>query len=372
MNKSVKKSLLIIALLALVIVVALKFLPRFEGTSKVIIDDKSQLSDLPYIFINKHEATLKWINNGQEQSQTISTNSKVDLNSEFTFRIDDLLKICTEQMHEHHNIENIVVLSDIHGQYDLFKQLLRVNKVIDSNGNWQYQNGHLVVIGDAFDRGDKVNETLWHLLKLMQQAQNEGGNVHYLLGNHDIMVLNGDLRYINDKYKQIEELTEHTYQELYGDNTLMGKWLRSCPVVLRINDVLFSHGGLSLTMVNHGFSIDKINQLFATDIIDNHKDSIRADEKLSLLARSQGPIWYRGYFTDTTLTNASIDSILHHFNAKQIIVGHTSMERVEVLFDKRILAADTSIKKGENGELLFIENKHYYRAGLDGVKMPLW
>ena len=48
------------------------------------------------------------------------------------------------------------------------------------------------------------------------------------------------------------------------------------------------------------------------------------------------------------------------------------MERVEVLFDNRILAAATSIKKGENGELLIVENDTFYRAGLDGEKKLLW
>ena len=45
---------------------------------------------------------------------------------------------------------------------------------------------------------DKVNEILWFVYDLEGQAKEKGGRVHYLLGNHEYMVLYNDLRYIHD------------------------------------------------------------------------------------------------------------------------------------------------------------------------------
>jgi hypothetical protein len=290
----------------------------------------------------------------------------------YKLKLKDIDQLLSPKPAAYKNIERIAALSDIHGQYALFVKLLTANHIIDTEGNWNFGKGHLVIIGDAFDRGDKVTETLWHIIKLSQQAGKAGGQVHYLLGNHDVMILNADLRYLNEKYLKVEQLSGLSYDALFGKETFMGQWLRTCPVVLRINDVVFNHAGLSMAMVHHNQQIDQINSTFTEQIIDNNRDSIYANEHLSLLARSNGPIWYRGFFSDTTLTTAHVDSILQHFEAKHIVVGHTSMEQVEVLFDQRIIAADTSIKLGENGEVLIIENDQFYRGGLSGKKQRLW
>ena len=97
------------------------------------------------------------------------------------------------------NINKIAALSDIHGQYDLVIKLFKNNKIIDDNLNWIFGDGHLVITGDIFDRGDTVNEVLWFIYKLEAQAENNGGRVHYLLGNHEYMIFYNDLRYIHEK-----------------------------------------------------------------------------------------------------------------------------------------------------------------------------
>ncbi|MGO4780068.1 metallophosphoesterase, partial [Lysobacter sp. 2RAB21] len=77
-------------------------------------------------------------------------------------------------------VERIAALSDVHGQYDLMVRLLRSNSIVDRKLNWRYGRGHLVVVGDVFDRGPKVNQVLWLLYALEQQARAAGGGVHLL------------------------------------------------------------------------------------------------------------------------------------------------------------------------------------------------
>ncbi|HBN90745.1 MAG TPA: metallophosphoesterase, partial [Rheinheimera sp.] len=81
--------------------------------------------------------------------------------------------------------DTVAVISDIHGQYDLMKKLLSAHAVVNADANWSFGQGHLVVIGDVMDRGDKVTEILWWLYQLEQQAEAAGGKVHLLLGNHE-------------------------------------------------------------------------------------------------------------------------------------------------------------------------------------------
>ncbi len=375
MKKSTRIIAICLAILTLAVVITLKYCPYFSTpVTEINLSEEPGISDGPYIFLNDESADLLWMNNDSAYNKSINPSDYVSISGtvNYKFKPKKVELLLSEKPASYTNVHRIAALSDIHGQYELFIRLLEANQIIDNKGNWSYGKGHLVIIGDAFDRGDKVTETLWYIIKLTEQADNAGGQVHYLLGNHDIMVLNADLRYISEKYQQVEKINQLSYDQLFSKQTLMGQWLRSCPVVLRINDVVFNHAGLSKELVRANQHIDQINSTFAAQIIDNNHDSIRANEQLSLLARSNGPIWYRGYFRDTTLTNVDIDSILHHFDAKHIVVGHTSMEQVEVLFDNRIIAADTSIKLGENGELLIIEDDKFYRAGLNGEKKLLW
>ena len=60
-------------------------------------------------------------------------------------------------------ITRLVALSDVHGQYDLMIRLLQANGIIDGNRDWAWGNGHLVMTGDLFDRGEHVTEAFWLL-----------------------------------------------------------------------------------------------------------------------------------------------------------------------------------------------------------------
>ena len=189
------------------------------------------ISDGPYIFIKKNKLIEKNI----IDSKVISKNLKTSL-------YDTLYDAGKSSFNR---VKKIAALSDIHGQYDLLIELLQNNKIIDKNLNWSFGKGHFVIVGDIFDRGNKVNEILWFIYELEMQAKNAGGRVHYLLGNHEYMVLYNDLRYIHEKYNIVSKLLNLEYDQLYGDNTIIGRWLRSKSTIVKINDILFTHGGIS-------------------------------------------------------------------------------------------------------------------------------
>ncbi len=264
----------------------------------------------------------------------------------------------------------IVALSDIHGQYDLMVTLLRAHRVIDGNDDWALGRDHLVITGDVFDRGDKVNEVFWLLFRLQQQAHAAGGAVHFLLGNHETMVLYDDLRYVNPKYVEVARLLGRPYSALYGKDTVIGGWLRTRPVMLRLGDTLFLHGGIAPENVDLVTGIDATNAAYRGSL-GVAKDTVKADPATArLYDGKRSPIWYRGYFNGE-LDTLAVGSLVDRLGLARIVVGHTTMDEVVSFHGGRIVAIDSGIKRGESGQLLFIENGRLSRGLPDGTREAL-
>ncbi len=217
----------------------------------------------------------------------------------------------------------LIVFSDIEGEFEAFRNLLVYNKVIDKNYNWTFGKGHLVICGDLFDRGLHVTEQLWLLYKLEQDAKAQGGYVHVLLGNHDIMNLSGDVRYVQPVYFQNAVTLQTSYSNLYDQNTELGRWLRTKNIIEKVGDFLFLHAGISPQVNQLQMSIDSINTL-CRPFYDKSGDAEMDNQPLiSSFFLENSPFWYRGYFTNPMATQNQIDSTLKLFDVKQIIVGHT-------------------------------------------------
>lgn len=264
----------------------------------------------------------------------------------------------------------IVALSDIHGQYGLMVRLLRANRVIDADDRWALGRGTLVVAGDVFDRGDRVTETFWLLYALQRQAAQAGGAVHFVLGNHETMVLYDDLRYVHPKYLRSARLLQRSYAGLYAADSVLGQWLRTRPALLQIGDTLFLHGGIAPEALDLALDAEATNAGYRASL-GLPRAQVRQDPALAPLYDGKtSPVWYRGYF-DGRLDSAQVETLVARLGVARIVVGHTSMPHVSRFHDGHVIAIDSSIKDGESGELLFIEGDRLSRGLLDGSRVPL-
>jgi hypothetical protein len=267
-------------------------------------------------------------------------------------------------------VGKILAVSDIHGRYDLFTHILRKSGVIDDESHWCWGDGHLVINGDIFDRGAFVTECLWLIYCLEQEARQAGGEVHFLLGNHELMVLRGDNRYVNDKYSDgIVKVTAIEYQDLYGRRTPLGRWLRSKNTAIKINDILFVHGGISPSLIQRNLNISEINKE-SRKYIDVKKSDSSFMPLGGYLYGSEGPFWYRGYFYDmegdySQATLNEIDTILKYFDVKSIVVGHTGVEKIHELYDNQIIAMHVTLDAPTTQALLW-QDGNFYRVTYDG------
>lgn len=349
-------------------------------------DAKSQekqlnINELPHILFNSKDTTIMWIEGNEKLA--VNSNDSIayqiaikKLSSKYDIPLSEALSFNfrTHKFKTRFNsIDKFTAVSDIHGQYDLFVKLLQANNIIDQQNNWIYGDGILLINGDIFDRGDKVSESIWLVFKLFVQAKEHGGEVIYQAGNHELMVFDKDLRYINDKYKLASELFEKSYDELYiSPNTFFGKWLKELPIMTLINDVLFTHAGISEELTARHLPLETINQLFTDSIYTRVKEEYRKSEQLNFLARTNGPLWYRGYFKDDSLTTDEVKKWINQYQANFLVVGHTSQKEIRTLFNNTVIAIDSSIKKGKHGEILVYENGKLYASDPSGKRRLLF
>lgn len=299
-------------------------------------------------------------------------------NNKFYLSLDTNYKI---PEHTYNLPEKMVVVSDIEGNYNAFAGFLYANKIIDENHNWIYKNGHLVLGGDFVDRGKNVTQILWLIYKLEQQAREQNGVVHFILGNHEILNFYGDYRYNRGKYikaaLQISKLKKkkEAIKYLYSNKTELGKWLATKNVVEKIGDYIFVHAGLSPDILKFKLNLEDINNIVRSQF---NGFTYTKDPIINFLYSSQGPFWYRGLILDrkstAKITNQQLQAILEYYNAKKIVIGHTTVENVSTDFNGQIIRSDVhhgnTMFSGKTKGLL-VENGNEFILNDKAIKLPL-
>jgi hypothetical protein len=197
--------------------------------------------------------------------------------------------VAADEWH-YNDVERIVAFSDIHGAYDAMVATLQSAEVLDDNLNWSGGGTHLVIVGDILDRGPDSRAAMDLLMRLEQEAVPAGGYVHVLIGNHEVMNLVGDVRYVaaqeyaafaddemvEDRdywfsaYRSKRELpgqdiaesrTEFdrrfpagffAHRKAFSPEGRYGRWLLTKPMIVVVNGIAFVHGGLSPSVAESG------------------------------------------------------------------------------------------------------------------------
>ncbi|MCP4566637.1 MAG: hypothetical protein GY841_03540 [FCB group bacterium] len=265
----------------------------------------------------------------------------------------------------------IFVVSDLHGEYQHFLNILKNGGVIDENYHWIWGDGHLVIDGDVTDRGAHVTECLWLIYRLEQEAAAAGGAVHFVLGNHELMVLRGDNRYVNERYLNgICRKTRIRSEDFYGPDLALGRWLRSKNAVIKINGILFVHGGISPEVMTAYPELSRLNKA-ASRYLDLRSSQLAFNDEARFLFGSLGPFWYRGLFEEregryTRLTQVEVEAILTNYDASSLVVGHTPVDTISTLYDKCVYALDVDVPVLGGLEALLWKEGLFYRVKTDG------
>jgi hypothetical protein len=184
----------------------------------------------------------------------------------------------------------VVAIGDVHGALPEFEAILRQTGLLNARRQWAGGRSVFVQTGDVVDRGPGTRACLDLLMALEKSAERENGKVIALLGNHEVMAMTGDLRYVSSEDYQSfaggrsERIREDAYREYlnfvsaqglraadaqpagqvsrekwmaehplgfferrdaFGPQGAYGRWLRNRDVAYQSGEVAFVHGGLS-------------------------------------------------------------------------------------------------------------------------------
>lgn len=272
----------------------------------------------------------------------------------------------------------VFVTSDPHGNFDCFAGLLQANGVINEQYDWTFGKNQLVVIGDVFDRGKDVLPIFWLIYKLEKEAQDAGGQVVFLLGNHEPMVLTGDMRYAKEKYPALATLLGIKYKDLFSPSTELGHWLATRNTMQLIGNNLFVHAGLSAELYNRNLSIPEINPAMSEALFLNKAERKAHSDLSAFLYGNSGPIWYRGMVKDdekyNPLPGDTLNLILKKYNAERVIVGHTIFKNITTRYNGRVITVNVDNKENREkgrGRGILIEPKKISVTGDKGIMKKL-
>ena len=211
--------------------------------------------------------------------------------------------------------ERLVAVGDVHADSEDFQLILKHTRLVDDQNHWIGGSATLVQTGDLLDRGPKGREAMDLVIGLEKEAAAAGGKVVPLLGNHEVMNILGDLRYVPPQnyasyadgesekrrkaayqeyaawytghakwlaaFKQTvlpateeEWMAKHPagfveYREAFGPKGNYGKWIRKHAALVKIGGVIFVHGGLDPNLVS--IQLDQINSRIRGELEDFDK-----------------------------------------------------------------------------------------------------
>jgi len=284
--------------------------------------------------------------------------------------------------------ERVFSVADLHGDYERFKMILErldLATFAEDQARWTGGTSILVSTGDSVDRGEHGRAIYLAFQELARQAPGHGGEVLNLIGNHELMNLQADLRYVH----RSEMLSTGDYggrvqrEKEWGRDGLIGGDIRNRFITAAVRGrTLFVHGGLDPDVLSHYGSdaqaLDALNaqvkELVNVDVVGRH-----------WLFGDNGPFWNR-FFADGRERHAcdKVERTLSMVGADRMVVGHTPQDNgVNIRCAGRIILADTIISRAYEASFGFSRASAieydggaatalYFPVGQDGVeRVPL-
>lgn len=252
--------------------------------------------------------------------------------------------------------DSVFVFGDVHGEFDRVLWLLRLADLIDAELHWTGGSAAVAFLGDLFDRGEDVTRLLWFIYGLEREAEAAGGRVITLLGNHEAMVLTGDLRYLAPKEEMISDRHGMHYETMFDpERSVLGRWIAAKPGLVRLDDLLLAHGGVSPAYVD--YSLEAYQDTLATFIAEplftrwrdetflrefareTRLDSAQIYRRYDFFFGQESVLWYRDLVLSDTL-GGHLDAVLERFGARTHVVGHTPVPTIRESYGGKLIAAD--------------------------------
>jgi hypothetical protein len=315
-------------------------------------------------------------------------------------------------------VEKIVAVGDLHGDYENFVKILKGTGLVNRELHWTGGKTHLVQMGDVMDKGPEAKKILDLLMSLEKEAEDSGGRVHALIGNHEEVNITGIafdypgyvmveqfVSFLPDKLREkkerefrkkalrgappgskplvgsVESFRGYWEETIKNDslarkeylrnfNERYGKWILQHNAVIKINDVIFVHGGISERFSK--WTLEDLNAVLRRELdllrlILMSSVPLPPDLSLEVVYQSDGPLWYRELAVEDEIAyQQDVETILSNLGAKYMVIAHTPIvihTKAEMSrFQGKVWIIDTGISRvfpGGHQSALIIENENF-------------
>lgn len=254
----------------------------------------------------------------------------------------------------------IIVIGDVHGDVQRFLQCLYATRCFNQNLEWiaQPQDTIVIQMGDQIDSLTRGGASTWEHLcdtemihltdRLDKIARLNGGRVLSLLGNHEIMNVEGDFSYVSEHSKNTLPLERR--RQLFKPGGNIARILAKRNILLKVGESLFCHGGIlphHLILISD--NIHTINEIVRKFLKGVHISMQEFDILKALVLDMQGILWTRMYVelaeANQEILRSVIDDVLKRLKCKRIFVGHNTVPSIASIMDGKIYLTDAGLSR---------------------------
>ena len=257
-----------------------------------------------------------------------------------------------------------IAIGDLHGDLHAARRALQLAGVMNEENAWIGDSTMVVQVGDILDRGDHELEILELFERLRKEAEGQGGTVVLLNGNHEIMNVQLDFRYVTDagfstfqRFEPPDPLPavlrplpkyHRGRAAAFSPGGLWAKRLARNPAIVVSDSIVFVHGGLLPEHARYG--IHAINEEMREWMLGN------IGHVSDFVTGPRSPVWVRDLSLDTSEEDCTrLKETLRLVGAKRLVVGHTVQEHINCACDSLVWRVDTGMAAAYGGPIEVLE-----------------
>ncbi|KAI4997816.1 hypothetical protein ZWY2020_053158 [Hordeum vulgare] len=290
----------------------------------------------------------------------------------------------------------LVAIGDLHGDLPKSLTALRLAGLLPSanrpgssasatSTSWSAGPTLAVQLGDILDRGGDELRLLYFLRRLSISAAAQGGALLPILGNHEVMNVSGDFRFVTPQglqefsgwagwyraglaikrrcggleqpknpflgvpkafpgiRREFWDGIRSRLAALRPDGPIARRFLADLPTVLVVGDSVFVHGGLLEANVEYG--LERINAEVSDWIRGERGDNARAPE---YLCGRDAVVWLRRFSEGFNCDCQRLQGVLGMIpGAKRMVMGHTiQSEGINAVCGAQAVRVDVGLSRG--------------------------
>ena len=241
----------------------------------------------------------------------------------------------------------IVVIGDVHGAWNNFKQIAVNTQLIDETESWIANDTIFVQMGDLIHRREQNVEVVQKLFQYQSNAPNYNSQVCLIMGNHD---------YEHIKWNPVNAFAFNQAGSWYMpdydtfEQLQLTNHLRELQLIYKINGFIFAHAGIEKKHLDiaQSTNIQQINgwmSAYFKDITFENQEHAQysMERKIATAVWLQ---WYHDYKRQNTTYCDRVYEVLEALNAHTMIVGHyfpSSQVTITHDCDRSVIYSDIGI-----------------------------